>query len=168
MNAWILAGGLSSRFGSDKAVYPVEGVLLAIRIATVLREAGLMPRLVARHARGLGLPELIEPEGPRHPLHGVATALAWEARQDPAAPLAFFTPCDLVDLDVAQVRALQRGGPIVALGQPLLGILPVDWADRAAAWATSGRSVHSFVNDVPVVDLGLVHNLNRPGCDLSR
>ena len=63
MKGYVLAGGLSSRFGSDKAVYLVDGVPLAVRIAEVLRAAGLDPCVVARTPRGLGIPERIEPDG---------------------------------------------------------------------------------------------------------
>ena len=161
MNAWILAGGLSSRFGSDKAVYVVGGEPMVVRIATAIRASGLEPGLVARHPRGLELREIIEPEGPRHPLRGVAAALLWESWQSPAHPLALVCPCDLPALTEAQVRALVAAGPAVALGQPLLGVLPVAWAERAAAWAADGRSVRSFVADLPTIDLGPVVNLNE-------
>src|SRR4051794_12212479 len=99
MKAFILAGGLSLRFGSDKALHLVDGEPLVLRIAGVLRAADLEPWLVAREPRGVGLPELIEPDGPRHPLWGVAAALG--QGED-----VFITPCDLADLRVEQVRAL--------------------------------------------------------------
>jgi molybdopterin-guanine dinucleotide biosynthesis protein A len=147
----ILAGGRSSRFGSDKALFPVEGVPMAVRIADVLREAGLSPRLVSRAHRPLGLPELIEPDGPRHPLWGVAAALADGD--------AFFTPVDLVDLRVEQVRALllARGR---ARGQPLLGFFPMAMREALRDAALAGRPVREVVS--AEVDVGEVANLNRP------
>jgi molybdopterin-guanine dinucleotide biosynthesis protein A len=150
----ILAGGLSRRFGADKALHPVEGVALAVRTAGVLRAAGLEPWLVARQRRNLGLPEILEPDGPRHPLWGVAAALG-------EGDDAFFTPCDLVDLDVEQVRALLAARAI-ALGQPLLGVFPGRLRDRALTYASEGRTVREFVADLPVCDVGPVTNLNRP------
>lgn len=157
--AWILAGGLSSRFGSDKAVFPVDGVPMVLRIATTLREAGLSPALVARVPRGLPIPELLEADGPRHPLHGVACALA------ATESWALVCPCDLDALTLEQVRALlaaaEGPGAAVAVGQPLLAVLPGSLGPRAARIAAAGGSVYSFVEGLPTVDLGPIHNLNR-------
>ncbi|MDP2314467.1 MAG: NTP transferase domain-containing protein [Pseudomonadota bacterium] len=154
MKGYILAGGLSQRFGSDKARYLVDGEPLAVRIAAVLRAAGLDPWLVARAPRGLGLPELLEPDGPRHPLWGVAAALGEGSD-------AFVIPCDLVDVRVEQVRALSDAGAIAA-GQPLFGVYPARLRDRARAFAEAGGSVRAFVAELPVLDVGPIANLNQP------
>lgn len=155
---WILAGGRSTRFGSDKAVHRVDGVPMVVRLARVLQDAGLEPIVVAREARGLGLAERMEPDGPRHPLHGVASVLG---EGD-----ALFCPCDLPDLTAEQVRALLRAaetlGPVVALGQPLLAVLPASLQPRAASLAAAGGRVRALVDGLPTVDLGPLVNLNRP------
>jgi molybdopterin-guanine dinucleotide biosynthesis protein A len=156
MTGYVLAGGLSRRFGSDKALFPIDGEPLAVRTARILAVAGLAPvLLVARTSRPLGLIELLEPDGPRHPLWGVAFALS--KGED-----AFFSPCDLPELSVEQVRALHLSGS-VALGQPLLGVLPVTRAADARAAALAGGSVRAFVAGLPVLDVGPVPNLNTPG-----
>ena len=55
MNGRVLAGGLSSRFGSDKALYCLDGEPMAVRTARILTEAGLSSvALVVRAPRGLG------------------------------------------------------------------------------------------------------------------
>jgi molybdopterin-guanine dinucleotide biosynthesis protein A len=154
MRACILAGGLSRRFGADKALYPIDGEPLVLRLAAVLRAAGLDPWLVAREPRAVGLPELLEPEGPRHPLWGVAAALG-------EGDDAFVTPCDLADLRVDQVRAL-LDARAVAVGQPLLGVFPAWLRDRAVAAANANASVRSFVAGLPSLDVGPITNLNRP------
>lgn len=154
MRGFILAGGLSRRFGSDKALYPVGGAPLAVVIAGVLRDAGLDPWLVSREPRALGLPEVIEPDGPRHPLWGVAAALG-------EGDDVFLTPCDLVALRVDQVRAL-LGARAIAVGQPLLGVFPASLRDRAVAFATAGDTVRRFVEGLPTRDVGAIENLNRP------
>ncbi len=154
MRGFILAGGLSRRFGADKALHPVDGRALALRIADVLRGAGLEPWLVSREPRPLGLPEVLEPEGPRHPLWGVAAALG-------EGDDVFVSPCDVVDVTVEQVRAL-LDARAVAAGQPLLGVYPARLRDRAVAFATSGASVRAFVAGLPELDVGPVTNLNRP------
>lgn len=154
MTGYILAGGLSRRFGRDKAMFLVEGEPLAARTARVLAEAGLDPVVLAREPRPLGLPELLEPDGPRHPLWGVAHALARGAD-------AFFAPCDLPELTVGQVRALIAGRGVAA-GQPLLGVIPADRGLLARETAERGGSVRGFVAGIPVIDVGDVRNLNEP------
>lgn len=149
----VLAGGRSTRFGSDKALHPVDGVPMAVRVARVLAAAGLDPLLVVRHPLGLGLPELVEPDGPRHPLWGVAAALADGG--------AFFAPCDLVDLHVDQVRRLLAEGA-VATAQPLLGVYPPTFRDRALRAALAGERVQDAIAGLPTLDVGAVANLNRP------
>lgn len=133
---------------------------MALRIAEVLRAAGLVPGLVGKHPRALGLPELLDGEPGEHPLLGVAAALD---QGD-----ALVVPCDLVDLTLAQVRALLAAGiPAVAKGQPLLAFLPGSWAARARALARAGAPVRALVAGVPEVDLGPLRNLNRPPGDPS-
>lgn len=152
MNGRVLAGGLSSRFGSDKALFCVEGEPLALRTARILTEAGLHVALVVRASRGLGVPEVIEPEGPRHPLWGIAAALDGDT---------FFAPCDLPELTVDQVRRLLDANA-VATDQPLLGVWP--GALKAELWslATAGAPVRGVAARLPQLDIGPVPNLNRP------
>lgn len=153
MRGWVLAGGLSSRFGSDKALHEIDGEPLAARLARVLAEAGLTPGIVARHPRGLGVPERIEPEGPRHPLWGIADALL---EGD-----AFFAPVDLVDLRADQVRALVEARA-VAVGQPLCGVYPASFRDAALVAALAGARVQEATAALPRLDVGPLANLNRP------
>lgn len=143
--AYILAGGLSRRFGSDKALHLAEGQPLAVRVAAVLAAAGLEPWLVARAPRGLGLAELIEPEGPRHPLWGVGHALL-HAR--PAA-WALVVPVDAVALDPAAVRRLLAAPPARSAAVPLCGVFATARAEAALAAAESGRAVRAWAEGVP-------------------
>lgn len=158
LNGWILAGGRARRFGSDKALYVVDGEPLVLRTARVLSEAGLLPGIVARAPRGLGLRERLEPPGEVHPLHGVACALE-------TGP-ALVTPVDLVALEVAQVRRLLAAAAdhpdgVYARGQPLLAVLPGHLGPLAAEAARRGDPVRAFVADLLAVDLGPLPNLNH-------
>jgi molybdopterin-guanine dinucleotide biosynthesis protein A len=127
--AGVLAGGRSTRFGSDKALADVQGVPMAVRVVEVLVRAGCEVRLVARHARNLGVAEILEPYGPRHPLFGVAALLA-EA-ETRGLPGAFVATCDAWPLDehivgkLLDARALFLGDTLLisnlVLGLVLLG-----------------------------------------------
>ena len=101
----VLAGGLSRRFGEDKALALVDGVPMALRVAEAMRAAGLHVVLAAPDDRlaCLGLPLLIEPDdGPRHPLRGLWAALG-EAEE------VLCAPCDLPWLPAEAILALLEG-----------------------------------------------------------
>jgi molybdopterin-guanine dinucleotide biosynthesis protein A len=161
--AWILAGGRSRRFGSDKAAFVVDGEPLLDRTARVCREAGLAVTVVARHERPGGLPTLVEPDGPRHPLHGVATALGAAAGRGHTR--ALLVPVDLPALSAGQLRALlAEAPPVYATAQRLLAVLPVSGMAPAAAHAAAGAPVRAFLAAVGAraVEVGPVPNLNEP------
>jgi len=161
--AFILAGGRSSRFGSDKARFIVDGEPLALRTARVLRACGLAPVLVLRAPLGLSppglLPELLEPDAPdRHPLYGVAAGLSQAAAAGFSS--AVFCPCDLPDLAPDHVLPLLETTPSRASTQPLLCHLPVSEAARALAAAAAGWAVRRFMERVRAVEVGEIRNMN--------
>lgn len=179
--AYILAGGRSSRFGSDKAVFEDDGIPLWQRVAVRLQAAGCTVHLVGRSPRGLPIPEIIEEEhADHHPLWGVACALR-DARIR-GHEWAVTAPCDLVDLEEIQVSRLIMAsrtlGPLgdaaasahpvgakFAKGQPLFAVLPVEAFADASELATSGRSMRDFHArwGTRAVDVGALRNLNtRP------
>ena len=101
----VLAGGLSRRFGEDKALALVDGVPMALRVAQAMRAAGLEVVLAAPDGRlvCLGLPLLIEPDdGPRHPFRGLWAALG-------EADEVLCAPCDLPWLPAEAILALLDG-----------------------------------------------------------
>lgn len=164
MRGCILAGGRSSRFGRDKALYLVQGQAMALHIAQVMRRVGLEPVLVGRCPRKLDLPELFdEEEGElRHPLFGVATGLREGA--------ALFSPCDLPDLKEESLQALLEAFRIhpqgvYARGQPLLGIFPASLREKALEMARNGGRVRDFVLNLTEVECGVLKNLNSPEAD---
>lgn len=182
--AFILAGGRSSRFGTDKALYPScggDGLPLAAQVAAALQTAGLQVWLIRRAAPpggdpspGIGasahpalrdLPLLLEPAAPdRHPLYGVAAGLS--LAKDLSATSAIFCPCDLPDLSPAHIRPLLPR-PSRLLGHPLLCHLPIQMADPARAAAAQGRSVRQFLSEIPEVEAEAgapeLRNRNTPG-----
>lgn len=158
MRGFLLAGGLSRRFGSDKALFLIEGVPMVQRLAHTLSEAGLEPWIIARSSRNLGIRELIEPpQKSHHPLWGVF----WGLQQ---GETALFCPCDLADLRPAQVRTMVEAGEgSYARGQPLLGVWGPTLAEKAALLAEKGSPVREFVAGMVAVEVGEIGNWNRAG-----
>ncbi len=160
MRGCILAGGLSSRFGTDKALFQIGGQPLALRIAARMAEAGLEPILVGRHVRNIGIPELLEEErSSRHPLWGVAAGLQEGA--------ALFCPCDLPDLEATALRRLleaweEHPEGVYAAGQPLLGVFPASLWEKSRSLAARGGRVYDFVSQLTIVNIGAFKNLNSP------
>ena len=160
--AYVLAGGLSRRFGVDKARHEVEGVPMVLRVARALAATGLEVRVVARDDRlvDLGLPVLVEPPGPIHPLSGVLAGL--EAVGPGAS--ALFAPCDLPWLDAEAIELLVAGDPPrVARGQPLVAWLPGSWSPWVRELREDGAPARLLASRAEEVDLpeGTLRNVNR-------
>lgn len=96
----VLAGGRSTRFGSEKAVAVVDGAPMVSRVAAVLARGCEAVAVNARAdsgaaawARGAGLEVLPDPPGaPDGPLAGVLAGLAGAERRGAAWLLT--APCD--------------------------------------------------------------------------
>jgi len=97
--AVVLAGGSSTRMGSDKALLPFDGVPLIERLVRGLQPHFAEVLVSARRADDyafLGVPVVPDPQPGLGPMRGVASALA-AARHDPV----FFTPCDQAEVPLA-------------------------------------------------------------------
>ena len=75
MIAAILAGGRSSRMGTDKALVPFGGEPLIARPIAAARGAGLEPVVVAKRQLEVGVPVWLDEYETSHPLSGLVTAL---------------------------------------------------------------------------------------------
>ena len=96
--AYILAGGQSTRFGSDKARALVEGRPLIVRQATALETLGFEVTAVAEIAGkydDLGVNTIADAEPGLGPLGGLLTALTHRAAD---GGWVLVTSCDLVEL----------------------------------------------------------------------
>lgn len=126
---YILAGGRSSRFGSDKARAVLDGQPLIRRIAD--RAAPIASRVTviadaADKYADLGLTTIADVQPTLGPIGGLLTALA-DLRAD--EDWLLLLSCDLVSLEASWVQSLldrRAGAPIVAFKpdqwQPLLAL----------------------------------------------
>lgn len=174
--AYILAGGRSSRFGSDKALADVDGVPLVRRVADAATAAGCPVFVVADVAgkyADLGLTTIADEVPDLGPLGGLCTAL----RHAGDAPHIVALSCDLYGVSSAWVRALCAAPatanvvlfdlepPQPLLGRYATGLLEAalyarDHGRRAMRDFVAGAGVHAIA--VPVGTEAL-RNINRVG-----
>jgi molybdopterin-guanine dinucleotide biosynthesis protein A len=158
---FLLAGGKAHRFGADKALHPVEGVPMALRVATAMREAGLEVVAVAKDRRleELGIPCLVEPDEPRHPLVGVVLGL----RQGGGV----FAPCDVPWIPAQAFVRLAAAPGSIARDEgglhPLLAHYPADWLARAEDLLERRKPARHLGDGAARIDLpsAWLRNVNR-------
>lgn len=148
--------------GRDKALIPVRGTPLAVRVADAIAAAGatrvvaIGGDLAALRASGLdAVPDADPGEGP---LTGILTALGTLTDAADAPGVVFVAACDLLGPEPAAVRAtiaaLAMADESVAVAVPVAGArrqwLHAAWRTAArvrlaAAFAAGERSVHGAV-----------------------
>lgn len=127
----VLAGGRSSRFGSDKAAALLDGRTLLDHAL-----AGLAPHVDQLAVCGrVEAGRLCLPDRPRPdlgPLGGLAGGLRYAADHGFVAVLT--TGCDMPSYPPALAAALIGEGPAMLDRQPLAAFWPSALADRLDAW----------------------------------
>jgi molybdopterin-guanine dinucleotide biosynthesis protein A len=89
--AYVLAGGQSRRMGHDKALISLAGQPLIAHALTILREAGLSPKIAgARSNLSTYAPVIPDPDPDLGPLSGICAAL-----ESSPARYAIFLPIDM-------------------------------------------------------------------------
>ena len=170
----ILVGGDSSRMGTDKALYEVEGSAMALRVAAAATAAGAAEILLiggtqarAKKLAGTWKKDLYPGEGP---LGGVITALK-ASSHDAVVVLS----CDMPFLTDAVVTSLVRGltDAQATVGRTdRLNWLCAAWSKEEclktleSVWKRKERAVHRAavlldVAEVPVPAVA-VRNINSP------
>ena len=106
---FILAGGKSSRFGSDKARALHRGRPLIVGVAEDLASVTVGPTVVAAadgSYQNLGLETIGDTVPGRGPLGGLATALSFMPQRHAGMEWVLLVACDLVGVEAAWVEAL--------------------------------------------------------------
>ncbi|WP_294318885.1 molybdenum cofactor guanylyltransferase [uncultured Sphingomonas sp.] len=161
----ILAGGRSTRFGSDKALASLDGRALIDRVADAIAPQVDTLIVVGRAHPGLiGIPDRPAPD--LGPLGGIAAALHYAAAQNFAQVLT--VPCDAPFLPAGLRLHLSDAGPAVHLAAlPVVGWWPASAGATLDALLAGGgsRSVRAFADRIGA--LGMtgpteIPNINTP------
>lgn len=145
----ILAGGGSTRMGTDKAMLDWGGVTLLKHMHRLLLESGANRVVVSGDRPGYDCIQDARPgDGPGAALGGVLLAL-------PAASLAMVVPVDMPMLRLSTLHRLAAQGRAAHFaGYPLPALLPARLASGEAPTGTSIRALHETANSV-VLELRL-------------
>jgi molybdopterin-guanine dinucleotide biosynthesis protein A len=170
----VLTGGASRRMGRDKALMLVDGVPMAVRVATAMIAAGAHPVVALGGDAGAlaecGLEVVADRWPGEGPLGAIVTAFGWVPHD-----IAVIAACDLpwLDANVLQtlVDALEAGEADVAAArtdrrEPLCAAWRVRRCrDRlAAAFVGGERAVHVALQELAVAEVDVavsaLHNVN--------
>lgn len=170
----VLIGGDSSRMGSDKATFAVDGVAMANRVARAATEAGAAEVLLVggTQARAKSLEGTWKKDGwpGEGPLGGVITALK-SATNDTVVVLS----CDMPFITPAVIQSLVRGveDAQASVGRTdRLNWLCAAWSRTEclqplqSVWKRNERAVHRAAVLLDVVEVPVpavaVRNINTP------
>ena len=159
----VLAGGQSSRFGSDKALAQLAGHTLLARAADLL--AGWCEHVVVAGRETAPAPTLPDwPQPGMGPLGGIAAALHLAADQGYDAVLSIGVDApDLPD----NLLALLTPAPAYLAAQPVIGLWPVSavTAIEAILEGTGKHSMRAFAQAIGARAVQLASdpaNINTP------
>lgn len=152
----VLAGGLSTRMGSPKALVELAGRPLVSRIVATVGSAGLEPLVVAKPDSPLPKLDcrvLAEPGEPRHPLTGLVAALSASAGRGvvaiacdmPLVPARLLTWLAQLEEEVAVCEVDGRLEPLLGRYSPLAGDALADARDAGTPLREAVAALEPFV-----------------------
>lgn len=152
----VIAGGKSTRFGSDKALARFRGRALIDQVAETL--AGQTAELVVVGREHDGMESIADTPAPdMGPLGGIAAALAEGRARGYSAVLT--APCDAIDLpDDLRTRLFPYPAYVESL--PVVGLWPTSAADEALALLESDEkhSIKGFAARISARSVQLPRN----------
>lgn len=161
----VLAGGRSSRFGSDKALALLDGRQLIEHAVAALTPYVARVVICGRtDPRWTSLSDMPAPD--MGPLGGLAAALAYARDGGFAGVLS--TGCDVPVLPDDLARALIGETAAVVEGQHLIGYWPAELADRLLDHIdrSQNRSIRGWITEIEPRRIrsaqGALPNINRP------
>ncbi len=175
--AYVLAGGRSRRFGSDKARFVIRREPQIVGLARTVATVASPVRVVAREPgayRDLGLETIADPIPDRGPMGGLLGAL----EDASPAPWILCVACDLVGVRPRWVRALlaARDPGVVASVyrtdryHPVLAAYHTDLRREVRRRVVAGRlTMQRLLDEIPAAvltpppDFSKLVNLNHPG-----
>ena len=164
----VLAGGQSSRFGSDKALAELDGhTLLARAVGQLSAWCGSVVVVGRTEAPAPTLPATFLPDWPRAgmgPLGGLAAALRHAANNRYEAVLSIGVDAPLLP---GYLPALLGPGPAYLAAQPVIGLWPVGTlsAIEAILQGDTRHSMRAFAEATkarPVTLASIPANINTP------
>jgi molybdenum cofactor guanylyltransferase len=159
----ILAGGASRRFGSDKAMAPIEGRPMLEHVAEGLRTQ--CDAIVVAGRDWPGLDRVDDLPGPGlGPLGGLAGAMAYAAHHGFDAVLT--SGCDIPDLPVDLRERLATPNALIC-GQPTIGLWDSGLAAKLADYlrVSEDRSIRSWALAIEARWVAIekaIPNINTP------
>jgi molybdopterin-guanine dinucleotide biosynthesis protein A len=160
----VLAGGRSTRFGSDKAVALWEGRRLLDRSRALLEPWCDEVVVIGRpDDRGGGIADLPRPD--LGPLGGIAGALDHGATHGFRCVLTI--SCDMPRLPAGLIEALLRRAPSFCDDAPVLGHWPAALGAQLLGWIETApdRSVRGWARNIgaiPIPSPEPLANVNTP------
>jgi len=142
VRGYVLAGGASSRFGTDKALAEFAGQTMLARTARLLSEATLPVKIVSSSAKLSGesfetVPDLWPGEGP---LGGILTALSDAKKDGGEDTFALVVSCDMPFLTTDWLRFLaQRASASGA--EAIVPRSTQGWEPLCACWRVSAAEI---------------------------
>lgn len=117
---FVLAGGQSSRMGTDKALLPLAGRPLIEHMLSILHEAGLEASLAGARSVELArfAPIVLDAEQDRGPLAGICAALAAAS----SAPCAVFLPVDTPLIPASLLTYMLRHADLTGAAGTLVSV----------------------------------------------
>lgn len=156
----IIAGGRSSRFGSDKALAPIDGRPMIDHVAEALRpwvdELAICGR---KHGEDLFLPDY--PGEGLGPLAGFNAALRYATANGFGAVITM--PCDTPQISQEIFAALRRQtGPACLSDCPVIGIWPITLAEGLNGFVATDqrRSVRGWARLAGAAELAITAPVN--------
>jgi len=142
----VLTGGRSTRMGTDKALVPVGGIAMAVRVANAMSAAGATDVTAVGGdedaLRSLGLRTIADSTPGEGPLGGILSAL-----RSATESIVVVTACDMPWIDAAQivplVDALAHSRAVVTVSTSQGQLQPLHAAWRLEATADLQRMFDS-------------------------